>query len=392
MHISEDVESLYNGFLEHIPLNVMFANEEGMIVYINKNSLNTLQSIESLLPCKAHEVLGANIDIFHHNPKRIRTILDDRVQFASNIRLKTETLKLDIYPIHDNDGAFKGTMVSWLVVTDQFALANKVNSLLEVLTASSVQAEMLCQMLMSGMDDSSEKADNVNEKSNEIADLIGNTSVSLGEIRSTIQEINERVHDSSNVAKEVNSLSQDAFERVTHLNDSVLDINNIVDLIKTISDETKLLALNATIEASRAGESGKGFAVVANEIKELSNQTKQAITDIVTKVEDIQSTTNNFSESIKSLKDISETLEGSTNSIATSIEEQNIVIADVDHNTSVVAEGANEVASNITDVRNNISESKTSTETIFGSAQRLSKEAQALGGYLKEFTEKLGIN
>lgn len=57
-------------------------------------------------------------------------------------------------------------------------------------------------------------------------------------------------------------------------------INEVMDLIKEIADETRLLGLNAAIEAARAGEAGVGFGVVAQEIRNLSNDSKQTVSKI----------------------------------------------------------------------------------------------------------------
>jgi len=71
------------------------------------------------------------------------------------------------------------------------------------------------------------------------------------------------------------------------LNEHIIDIdtiseeiNEVLTSIKQIADQTKMLSLNAAIEAARAGASGLGFGVVAEEIRKLSNESKNTVTAI----------------------------------------------------------------------------------------------------------------
>ena len=133
-----------------------------------------------------------------------------------------------------------------------------------------------------------------------------NISASASLLRSAFKEMLHHRSETRRISSASSELIDHTLTRVTHLSNASKEIIQVTNVITEIVDQTKLLALNATIEASRAGQYGKGFLVVANEIKQLADQTVNAIEDIQNRIMEIQkasgftkSDVNSFTHSIK---------------------------------------------------------------------------------------------
>jgi methyl-accepting chemotaxis protein len=96
-------------------------------------------------------------------------------------------------------------------------------------------------------------------------------------VEDNILFINELSNTINQIISSMNGLKQEAH-----------DINSILDVIKSIAEQTNLLALNAAIEAARAGEHGRGFAVVADEVRTLAMRTQQSTQDIERMIQSMQ--------------------------------------------------------------------------------------------------------
>ncbi|VAX31914.1 Methyl-accepting chemotaxis sensor/transducer protein [hydrothermal vent metagenome] len=123
-------------FVENAPINIMYADTDLVLQYMNPASEKTLKTLEQYLPDRVENLIGQSIDILHKNPAHQRKILSDpkNLPHQANIQLGPETLDLLVSPIYDKDKNYIGAMVSWEVITEKLAMesrAAQLNSMME---------------------------------------------------------------------------------------------------------------------------------------------------------------------------------------------------------------------------------------------------------------------
>ncbi|MET0948691.1 MAG: methyl-accepting chemotaxis protein [Pseudomonas sp.] len=122
----------------------------------------------------------------------------------------------------------------------------------------------------------------------EIARNAAQASSQASDARS-LAEDGQHVVDRSIVAmNQLSSLLSTSSTRIESLNSKTVNIEQILDVITSISQQTNLLALNAAIEAARAGEAGRGFAVVADEVRNLAHRTQESAQQVQGMIEELQ--------------------------------------------------------------------------------------------------------
>lgn len=161
-------------------------------------------------------------------------------------------------------------------------LISSVSDVTTLSESSAMKAEQIAYAMRELSVATVQVADHVSDISTQMSDMgmsindISSSVASLNKRAATIIDCNESAQMSINSIRDTNTQTVEAVkgiaEQINETNESIITINEVVDLILDISEETKLLSLNATIEAARAGEAGKGFAVVADEIRKLSDQ------------------------------------------------------------------------------------------------------------------------
>jgi methyl-accepting chemotaxis protein len=227
-----------------------------------------------LIPVNATNVMLKDISEGEGNlTKRIVIMTQDEVgELGQNFNNFVQKLQKIISEIASVTLQMAASSEEMSVVTQQTSLGVS-NQKKETEQVASAMTQMTATV--KEVNDNAEKASQAADTANKAA-LEGRLVV-----EQTVQAINglsDDVAESANVIEQLKGHSE--------------NIGNVLDVIKSIADQTNLLALNAAIEAARAGEQGRGFAVVADEVRTLAKRTQQSTQQIEGLIEVLQGGAN----------------------------------------------------------------------------------------------------
>lgn len=233
--------------------------------------------------------------------------------------------------------------------TNTNEVSGAATTLLDVSSSSQKAADEQCQsitMVVTAVNELTMAIQEVARNTGETAQNAKSANVITEQGQSRIHLAVEQVQNLSN------RIAQTA-EIMSRLEIEAKNVTSVIDVIRSIAEQTNLLALNAAIEAARAGEQGRGFAVVADEVRTLASRTQASTADIQgmlgqlqTGVQDAVAAMNSSAamtneavisanEAGESLLGISSAVKNITNmaiQIAAAAEEQSSVTAEIDKN------------------------------------------------------------
>ena len=144
-----------------------------------------------------------------------------------------------------------------------------------------------------------------------ISTAINDTAMEVKQLDNNAELMKAKSEEALEILEELKGITDEAgqainviYEQTNKTNSSAKSIEEAVNLISDIANQTNLLSLNASIEAARAGEAGQGFAVVATEISALSEQTNNSAHMIKTVIDSLLRDSNNAVATMDKVQEI----------------------------------------------------------------------------------------
>jgi len=287
--------------------------------------------------------------------------------------------------------------------------SSTLSALSEEMSASSIEVAEAINEVASGSSSQAGELMSVNQAIKEFGEAlesivvitsgVNNTAISIGSMASSSNgQLEGLVVSLNNISKSFGS----EIDRIKQLQVSINQANEITGLINSISEQTNLLALNAAIEAARAGEAGRGFSVVADEIRKLSEQSKNSSDTISGLLSNVSCETSNL---VKTTGDVNDELNKEVATISTALSSFKSIVTSVEsilpdiqrvsvgidklnkgivpvilkiENTSAVSEensaSAEEIAASTEEMKNSSNSVANTAQSLTGSAVKLTEE------------------
>jgi methyl-accepting chemotaxis protein len=293
--------------VENAPTNVMLADRDLKIIYVNPASLSLLRKLERYLPVRADNVLGSSIDIFHKNPAYQRKICSDpkNLPTRANINIGPEIADLLVTAIYDQDKNYLGPMVTWELITEKLEterkikeasererqqaeeLRQKVESILEVVNAAS-QGDLTREMKIKG-------ADAVGQMSEGLAGFFANLRRSVSNISQTAQVLASSSQELTAVSQQMASNAEETAAQANVASAAAEQVSKNVETVSTGTEEMgasiKEIAKSAN-EAARVATSAVHVAEKTNAIVAKLGESSAEIGNVIKVITSIAQQTN----------------------------------------------------------------------------------------------------
>lgn len=374
---------------------VVLASKDGVIEYVNDAFMTLMARIEDSLPCKANEIKGKDIDIFHKDPAHQRAIIRSESAFPMTASFVASGLHIQFTAsaIKNQGGEWTHVLVTWEDVTEKKALEesfrNGVGSEMQKVLKLTDSMYGETQGVAASAEQSHRQTEVLLSGSKQAASGASTVAAAAEELSTSIATVHGQTKEALRISEAARASGTETIASMEELRKASQDIGEIVEVISKIAEQTSLLSLNASIEAARAGESGAGFAVVASEVKGLANETSQATDHIASIVDNLRRHTTVSVEAMNRINEVISNINEINASISMAAEEQARAAQEISSNIQSVSISVEDVSNGVTDVAVAASATGKSSSSLIGASEEMKSSLDHLDAMVSQFLNNL---